>query len=85
MKWLYSSSYACVLLVSSILVGCTGNNGQLTVVVEHPDLDYELTGFHYFCLVLEPVPLSLLNSVSPSPMWLSSIMIKSLLIILNVI
>ena len=41
---LYSISRLCTLLLCIILGGCTGSNGQLTVVEQHPDLDYELTG-----------------------------------------
>ncbi|CAM3854012.1 trypsin-like peptidase domain-containing protein [Vibrio aquimaris] len=41
---LYSISRLCTLLLFIILAGCTGSNGQLTVVEQHPDLDYELTG-----------------------------------------
>lgn len=43
-KLLNYNVYFCVLLVTFILAGCTGSNGQLRVVEEHPDLDYELTG-----------------------------------------
>ncbi|MCG7490709.1 serine protease [Vibrio sp. Of14-4] len=40
----YSILRLCTLLLLAMLAGCTGNNGQLKVVKQHPDLDYELTG-----------------------------------------
>ncbi|MBU2895342.1 serine protease [Vibrio hepatarius] len=42
--FLHVICYSFVVLVSSLLAGCTGNNGQLRVVEDHPALDYELTG-----------------------------------------
>lgn len=74
---LYSISRLCTLLLFIILAGCTGSNGQLTVVEQHPDLDYELTGIPLLFLVLALARQSLQNLALPSPMLPSSIMTRS--------